>query len=87
MILDTFSICVTVVVLNVHFRSPQTHTMAPCKYYHQYCKEQKNESVLLPFKTNFSRGTTGIYSHTPTTSRHEKAGPGSQKVSLDTKKC
>lgn len=24
-----FSICVTVVVLNVHFRSPQTHTMAP----------------------------------------------------------
>lgn len=23
------SICVTVVVLNVHFRSPQTHTMAP----------------------------------------------------------
>ncbi|KAG7307684.1 D-arabinose 1-dehydrogenase (NAD(P)(+)) [Plutella xylostella] len=29
MILDTFSICVTVVVLNVHFRSPQTHSMAP----------------------------------------------------------
>ncbi|CAD7091651.1 unnamed protein product [Hermetia illucens] len=29
MILDTFSICVTVLVLNVHFRSPQTHTMAP----------------------------------------------------------
>ncbi|XP_066585042.1 acetylcholine receptor subunit alpha-like [Prorops nasuta] len=29
MILDTFSICVTVVVLNVHFRSPQTHLMAP----------------------------------------------------------
>merc|ERR1712018_15811 len=29
MILDTFSICVTVVVLNAHFRSPQTHTMAP----------------------------------------------------------
>lgn len=29
MILDTFSICVTVVVLNVHFRSPQTHIMAP----------------------------------------------------------
>merc|ERR1719460_2485606 len=29
MILDTFSISVTVVVLNVHFRSPQTHTMAP----------------------------------------------------------
>ncbi|CAL4166256.1 unnamed protein product, partial [Meganyctiphanes norvegica] len=29
MILDTLSICVTVVVLNVHFRSPQTHTMAP----------------------------------------------------------
>jgi len=29
MILDTFSICVTVVVLNIHFRSPQTHTMAP----------------------------------------------------------
>merc|ERR1711899_361275 len=29
MMLDTFSICVTVVVLNVHFRSPQTHTMAP----------------------------------------------------------
>ncbi|XP_043596915.1 acetylcholine receptor subunit alpha-like isoform X1 [Bombus pyrosoma] len=29
MILDTFSICVTVVVLNVHFRSPQTHVMAP----------------------------------------------------------
>nr|CAI5820122.1 unnamed protein product [Callosobruchus analis] len=28
MILDTFSICVTVVVLNVHFRSPQTHVMA-----------------------------------------------------------
>ncbi|KAG8301334.1 extracellular ligand-gated ion channel activity protein [Homalodisca vitripennis] len=24
-----YSICVTVVVLNVHFRSPQTHTMAP----------------------------------------------------------
>ena len=24
-----FSICVTVVVLNVHFRSPQTHKMAP----------------------------------------------------------
>ena len=23
------SICVTVVVLNVHFRSPQTHTMSP----------------------------------------------------------
>ena len=23
------SICITVVVLNVHFRSPQTHTMAP----------------------------------------------------------
>lgn len=29
MILDTFSICITVVVLNVHFRSPQTHVMAP----------------------------------------------------------
>ncbi|TGZ37251.1 Nicotinic acetylcholine receptor alpha3 subunit [Temnothorax longispinosus] len=29
MILDTFSICVTVVVLNVHFRSPQTHVMSP----------------------------------------------------------
>jgi len=29
MILDTFSICVTVVVLNVHFRTPQTHTMTP----------------------------------------------------------
>jgi len=29
MILDTFSICVTVVVLNVHFRSPQTHLMSP----------------------------------------------------------
>ncbi|XP_067641742.1 acetylcholine receptor subunit alpha-like isoform X1 [Eurosta solidaginis] len=29
MILDTFSICVTVVVLNIHFRSPQTHVMAP----------------------------------------------------------
>ncbi|XP_018327681.1 acetylcholine receptor subunit alpha-like [Agrilus planipennis] len=29
MILDTFSICVTVVVLNVHFRSPTTHEMAP----------------------------------------------------------
>eukprot|EP00090_Calanus_glacialis_P003422 TRINITY_DN12536_c0_g1_i1.p1 TRINITY_DN12536_c0_g1~~TRINITY_DN12536_c0_g1_i1.p1 ORF type:complete len:457 (-),score=107.08 TRINITY_DN12536_c0_g1_i1:430-1767(-) len=29
MILDTFSICVTVVVLNVHFRSPQTHSMPP----------------------------------------------------------
>ncbi|XP_055524061.1 acetylcholine receptor subunit alpha-like isoform X3 [Wyeomyia smithii] len=28
MILDTFSICVTVIVLNIHFRSPQTHTMA-----------------------------------------------------------
>ena len=28
--IDTFfSICVTVVVLNVHFRSPQTHKMAP----------------------------------------------------------
>lgn len=25
----SFSICVTVVVLNVHFRSPQTHKMAP----------------------------------------------------------
>lgn len=23
------SICVTVVVLNIHFRSPQTHTMSP----------------------------------------------------------
>merc|ERR1719348_2578599 len=29
MILVSLSICVTVVVLNVHFRSPQTHTMAP----------------------------------------------------------
>ncbi|XP_035713320.1 acetylcholine receptor subunit alpha-like isoform X2 [Folsomia candida] len=29
MILDTVSISVTVVVLNVHFRTPQTHTMAP----------------------------------------------------------
>ena len=27
--LQPHSICVTVVVLNVHFRSPQTHTMAP----------------------------------------------------------
>lgn len=27
--LPCYSICVTVVVLNVHFRSPQTHTMAP----------------------------------------------------------
>ena len=26
---NSFSICVTVVVLNVHFRSPQTHKMAP----------------------------------------------------------
>ncbi|XP_023245999.1 acetylcholine receptor subunit alpha-like isoform X9 [Copidosoma floridanum] len=29
MILDTLSICVTVAVLNVHFRSPQTHVMKP----------------------------------------------------------
>ncbi|XP_035713350.1 acetylcholine receptor subunit alpha-like [Folsomia candida] len=29
MILVSISICVTVVVLNVHFRSPQTHTMSP----------------------------------------------------------
>lgn len=29
MILDTLSICVTVVVLNIHFRSPTTHIMAP----------------------------------------------------------
>merc|ERR1711884_916968 len=29
MILDTFSICVTVVVLNVNFRTPTTHKMAP----------------------------------------------------------
>ncbi|XP_059486825.1 acetylcholine receptor subunit alpha-like isoform X3 [Neocloeon triangulifer] len=29
MILVSISICVTVVVLNVHFRSPQTHRMAP----------------------------------------------------------
>lgn len=29
MSLSARSICVTVVVLNVHFRSPQTHTMAP----------------------------------------------------------
>ena len=29
MILDTFSICVTVLVLNIHFRSPETHKMAP----------------------------------------------------------
>ncbi|GAB6031877.1 hypothetical protein CHUAL_010273 [Chamberlinius hualienensis] len=29
MILVTLSICVTVVVLNVHFRSPTTHTMSP----------------------------------------------------------
>ncbi|XP_018896881.2 acetylcholine receptor subunit alpha-like isoform X1 [Bemisia tabaci] len=29
MILVSISICVTVVVLNVHFRSPQTHKMAP----------------------------------------------------------
>jgi len=29
MILVSLSICVTVVVLNVHFRSPQTHKMAP----------------------------------------------------------
>ena len=27
--IDIRSICVTVVVLNIHFRSPQTHTMAP----------------------------------------------------------
>ncbi|KAF7491692.1 Acetylcholine receptor subunit beta-like 2 [Sarcoptes scabiei] len=29
MILDTLSICVTVYVLNVHFRSPSTHIMTP----------------------------------------------------------
>jgi len=29
MILDTFSICVTVLVLNIHFRTPETHRMAP----------------------------------------------------------
>ncbi|XP_050540524.1 acetylcholine receptor subunit alpha-like [Daktulosphaira vitifoliae] len=29
MILDTLSICVTVVVLNIHFRSPTTHVMSP----------------------------------------------------------
>ncbi|XP_037029709.1 acetylcholine receptor subunit alpha-like isoform X3 [Bradysia coprophila] len=29
MILVSISICVTVVILNVHFRSPQTHRMAP----------------------------------------------------------
>ncbi|KAG5672078.1 hypothetical protein PVAND_002237 [Polypedilum vanderplanki] len=29
MILVSISICVTVMVLNVHFRSPQTHTMNP----------------------------------------------------------
>ena len=29
LIIFLFSICVTVVVLNVHFRSPQTHKMAP----------------------------------------------------------
>ncbi len=27
--ISIYSICVTVVVLNVHFRSPQTHKMAP----------------------------------------------------------
>ena len=29
LIVALISICVTVVVLNVHFRSPQTHKMAP----------------------------------------------------------
>jgi len=29
MLIDAFSICVTVCVLNVHFRSPETHTMSP----------------------------------------------------------
>jgi nicotinic acetylcholine receptor, invertebrate len=27
--LISYSICVTVIVLNIHFRSPQTHTMSP----------------------------------------------------------
>jgi len=29
MILVTMSICVTVTILNIHFRSPTTHKMAP----------------------------------------------------------
>ena len=40
MVLVSLSIIVTVVVLNVHFRSPSTHTMAPWV--------QKTFLVLLP---------------------------------------
>ena len=50
---SVFSICVTVVVLNVHFRSPQTHKMAPwvkrVSWGHMNCTSILVELVIIAF--------------------------------------
>ena len=45
------SICVTVVVLNVHFRTPQTHTMAP--WVRRYFKSKR--CICLKKSTSICR--------------------------------
>ena len=47
-----FSICVTIVVLNIHFRSPQTHTMAPWirqTFWWTITWEQHGEIIIITF--------------------------------------
>ena len=64
---SVFSICVTVVVLNVHFRSPQTHKMAPwvkrVSWGHMNCTSILVELVIIAFINMNSKAKNYKFGH------------------------